>query len=42
MRARFDIIAILLLAFLFVLAGGAALRESVTFDEVAHIGAGVS
>jgi hypothetical protein len=25
-----------------VLAGGAALRESVTFDEVAHIGAGVS
>jgi len=24
------------------LAGGAALRESVTFDEVAHIGAGVS
>ncbi len=25
-----------------ILAGGAALRESVTFDEVAHIGAGVS
>jgi hypothetical protein len=27
---------------MFVLAGGAALRESVTVDEVAHIGAGVS
>lgn len=27
---------------MFLLAGGAALRESVTFDEVAHIGAGVS
>ena len=25
-----------------ILAGGAALRESVTIDEVAHIGAGVS
>jgi hypothetical protein len=35
-------IAVSLLAFLFVFAGGAALRESVTFDEVAHIGAGVS
>jgi hypothetical protein len=34
--------AALLLVFLFVFAGGAALRESVTFDEVAHIGAGVS
>jgi hypothetical protein len=32
----------LLLAMMFLLAGGAALRESVTFDEVAHIGAGVS
>jgi 4-amino-4-deoxy-L-arabinose transferase-like glycosyltransferase len=32
----------LLLAFMAVLAGGAALRESVTVDEVAHIGAGVS
>ena len=27
---------------MFVLAGGAVLRESVTIDEVAHIGAGVS
>ena len=32
----------LLLALMAVLAGGAALRESVTVDEVAHIGAGVS
>lgn len=31
-----------LLALMAVLAGGAALRESVTFDEVAHIGAGVT
>jgi len=30
------------LALMGFLAGGAALRESVTFDEVAHIGAGVS
>jgi hypothetical protein len=41
-RTLFSVAAILLLAFLFVCAGGAALRESVTFDEVAHIGAGVS
>ena len=41
-RTRFSISAALLLAFLFVFAGGAAWRESVTFDEVAHIGAGVS
>src|SRR5947209_13458708 len=41
-RGLFDIVSILLLAFVFVLAGGAALRESVTFDEVAHIGAGLS
>jgi hypothetical protein len=34
--------ACLLLALMGFLAGGAALRESVTFDEVAHIGAGVS
>lgn len=34
--------ALLLLALMAVLAGGAALRESVTIDEVAHIGAGVS
>lgn len=32
----------LLLAFMALLAGGAARRESVTVDEVAHIGAGVS
>jgi 4-amino-4-deoxy-L-arabinose transferase-like glycosyltransferase len=33
---------VLLLAFMAVLSGGAAWRESVTIDEVAHIGAGVS
>ncbi len=32
----------LLLAYMAILAGGAAWRESVTFDEVTHIGAGVS
>jgi 4-amino-4-deoxy-L-arabinose transferase-like glycosyltransferase len=36
------VLAGLLLVFMAVLAGGAALRESVTIDEVAHIGAGVS
>jgi hypothetical protein len=36
------IVAGLLLLFMAALAGGAALRESVTIDEVAHIGAGVS
>ena len=36
------VVALLLLAFMGVLAGGAALRESVTIDEVAHIGAGLS
>ena len=34
--------AVLLLVMMFVLAGGAALHESVTIDEVAHIGAGLS
>jgi hypothetical protein len=34
--------AVLLLLVMFFLAGGAALRESVTVDEVAHIGAGLS
>ena len=34
--------ACLLLGLMGFLAGGAALRESVTFDEIAHIGAGVS
>ena len=38
----FSVIAGLLLLFMTILAGGAALRESVTIDEVAHIGAGVS
>ena len=33
---------VLLLALMALLADGAARRESVTFDEVAHIGAGVS
>ena len=35
-------IAALLLAFMAVLAGGAARRESITIDETAHTGAGVS
>ncbi len=38
----FSIAATALLALMAVLAGGAALRESVIIDEVAHIGAGVS
>src|SRR5712671_7167812 len=33
---------VLLLALMAVLSGGAARRESVTVDEIAHIGAGVS
>ncbi len=36
------VLAVLLLALMALLAGGAALRESVTVDEVSHIGAGVS
>src|SRR5499427_3655387 len=36
------VLAVLLLALMAVLAGGAALHESVTVDEVSHIGAGVS
>jgi hypothetical protein len=36
------LLGVVLLALMAVLAGGAALRESVTVDEVAHIGAGVS
>ena len=36
------IAAILLLAMMAFLSGGAVRRQSVTFDEVAHIGAGVS
>jgi 4-amino-4-deoxy-L-arabinose transferase-like glycosyltransferase len=38
----FSVVAGVLLVCMAVLAGGAALRESVTVDEVAHIGAGVS
>src|ERR1035438_6273392 len=41
-RSGVSILALLLLATMFLLAGGAALRESVAVDEVAHIGAGVS
>jgi len=36
------LLAGLLLTLMAVMAGGAALRESVTIDEVSHIGAGVS
>ena len=39
---RFSVVAGLLLLSMAILAGGAALRESVTIDEVSHIGAGVS
>jgi hypothetical protein len=39
---RFSVLVVLLLMFMAILAGGAALRESVTIDEVSHIGAGVS
>lgn len=38
----FSVVAGVLLIFMAVLAGGSALPESVTIDEVAHIGAGVS
>ncbi len=41
-RSFFTFNAVLLLALMALLAGGAARRESVTFDEIAHIGAGVS
>jgi len=41
-RSTTSVLALLLLAMMFLLAGGAALRESVAVDEVAHIGAGVS
>lgn len=36
-----SVTVVLLLAFMTLLSGGAALRESVTIDEIAHIGAGV-
>jgi 4-amino-4-deoxy-L-arabinose transferase-like glycosyltransferase len=38
----FSVAAALLLVFMAILAGGAGWRESITIDEVAHIGAGVS
>jgi hypothetical protein len=41
-NTRSSLLALLLLLFMAILAGGAALRESVTFDEIAHIAAGVS
>jgi len=41
-RFFFTFTAVLLLALMALLAGGAARHESVTFDELAHIGAGVS
>ena len=37
-----NVVAALLLALMAVLSGGAALHESITIDEMAHIGAGVS
>ncbi len=42
MKPIFHLAAALLLLLMFLLAGGAARQESVTFDEVAHTGAGVS
>jgi 4-amino-4-deoxy-L-arabinose transferase-like glycosyltransferase len=39
---RADIAAAAMLAVMCVLSGGAALRESATFDEVTHVGAGLS
>jgi 4-amino-4-deoxy-L-arabinose transferase-like glycosyltransferase len=41
-RFFFTFAAVLLLGLMALLAGGAVRRESVTFDEIAHIGAGVS
>src|SRR5689334_2801236 len=41
-QRSYSAIAAALLLLFAVLAGGAALRESATVDEVAHIGAGVS
>ena len=42
MKAAPRLVAAFLLALLAALAGSAAFRESVAFDELAHIGAGVS
>ena len=41
-RTVFSAAAVLLLGLMAVLAGGAAWRESITFDEVSHIAAGLS
>jgi hypothetical protein len=41
-RPRASAIAVLLLGFMAILAGGAAWRESATVDEVSHVGSGVS
>lgn len=42
MRHVSPLLAALLLLLMAILAGGAAFRESVTADAIAHIGAGVS
>jgi len=42
MKQTPPVLAALLLLLMAILSGGAALRESITVDEVAHIGAGVS
>jgi Dolichyl-phosphate-mannose-protein mannosyltransferase len=39
---RPNVLAVALLGLMAILAGGAARRESVTIDEIAHVGAGVS
>jgi 4-amino-4-deoxy-L-arabinose transferase-like glycosyltransferase len=41
-RTLFSVLAGVLLVFMAILTGGAALRETATIDEPAHIGAGVS
>jgi len=42
MKRLHTFLAVLLLALMALLSGGAALRESVAVDEVAHLGAGVA
>lgn len=42
MKSIPHVLAALLLVLMAILSGGAALRESITVDEIAHIGAGVS
>ena len=41
-KSAYHLAAAVLLVTMFLLAGGAALRESVTVDEYAHVGAGLS